>query len=76
MVIRVDRSHLESLRRHLEAQGFPAIPIGGDHLDVLFPASPTLFATAAELDEWSARTGAPSVVHLCDGAAAGPLRRA
>jgi len=70
VVIRVEQSHVESLRLHLEAQGFPATHIGGDRLDVLFPASPTLFATAAELDEWSARTGAPAVV--CDGATKPP----
>ena len=53
--IRVDGGHLESLRAHLAAQGFPAAPVAHDRLDVLFPGSPALLAPAAALDDWLAR---------------------
>lgn len=55
MQVRVDSGYLESLRAHLAAQGFPAARVATDVLDVLFPASPALLATAAALDDWLAR---------------------
>jgi hypothetical protein len=64
MLLRVDESHLESLRSHLDAQGFPAARIGDDTLDVLFPASTPLFAAAVELDDWLARAGADVSVQV------------
>jgi hypothetical protein len=64
MMIRVDRRHVESLLAHLSAQGFPARRVGDDGLDVLFPASPPLFAAAVELDEWLARTDLEAAVRI------------
>ncbi len=64
MVIKVAGEHVESLLSHLVAEGFPARRVGEDELDVLFPASPTLFAAAVELDDWRARTGASPVVRI------------
>jgi hypothetical protein len=55
MQVRVDSRHLESLRDHLAAQGFPAARVAHDVLDVLFPGSPALLAPAAALDDWLAR---------------------
>jgi hypothetical protein len=58
MLLRVDRSYLESLLSHLAEEGFPASPVDDNGLQVLFPASPALFRAAAELDDWTARVGA------------------
>jgi hypothetical protein len=55
MRIRVsDAAATLALREHLALQGFPSTYVGPDELEVLFPGSPTLFASAAELDLWSA----------------------
>ncbi|HET8606147.1 MAG TPA: hypothetical protein VFL66_03870 [Gaiellaceae bacterium] len=54
MRLRVDRRYLDSLRRHLAEQGFPASPVGPGQLDVLFPASPAIFGSAVELEDWLA----------------------
>jgi hypothetical protein len=64
MMIHVDREHVESLISHLAAQGFPASRVGEDGLDVLFPASPPLLATAAQLADWEARTGATAALRF------------
>lgn len=47
-----DASVTGALLEHLAVQGFPATYISRDELDVLFPGSPPLLATAAELDLW------------------------
>jgi hypothetical protein len=39
---------------HLVRQGFPAIRVEHDVVDVLFPAEPSAFPAAAELDLWAA----------------------
>jgi hypothetical protein len=57
MRVRVDPRHVSSLARHLSDQGFPATLVGKGTLDVLFPAAPTAFATAVELDDWRAQNG-------------------
>jgi hypothetical protein len=55
MRIRVsDAAAALPLREHLALQGFPSTYVSADELEVLFPGSPTLFASAAELDLWSA----------------------
>jgi hypothetical protein len=53
--VRVDGSHLESLRVHLAAQGFPASRVDRDVLQVLFPGAPPLLGPAAALDDWLAQ---------------------
>jgi len=56
MRVRVsDAEAAGELRRHLADQGFPSSWVRGDELDVLFPASPCAFESAAELDLWQAR---------------------
>lgn len=70
MLVNVDPIHLESLRAYVSAQGFRATRVRAGLLEVLFPASPALFAAAVELDDWLARTGAgASSVELEDGPA-------
>ena len=55
MRVRVsDIQALPGLVSHLVLQGFPAEPCGGDEVEVLFPAQPSLFAPAVELDVWGA----------------------
>jgi hypothetical protein len=39
---------------HLAQQGFPAIRVEHDVVDVLFPAEPNALPAAAELDLWAA----------------------
>jgi hypothetical protein len=68
MVIRVEPAHAESLSSHLAGQGFPARCIGAGELEVLFPAAPALLAAAAELDDWSSRTGAAWTIAASRGA--------
>jgi hypothetical protein len=74
MLLEVDSRHLQSLAAHLAAQGFPAKRVGLDLLDVLFPASPSAFAAAVELDDWLARIGEAAVRLTSDAAAALPRR--
>lgn len=49
-----DPGALPALVQHLALQGFPAVPAGRDEVDVLFPAQPTAFAPAVELERWQA----------------------
>jgi hypothetical protein len=51
---------------HLVRQGFPAVPVERDVVDVLFPAEPSAFAAAAELDLWSAANSGVAVVPIRD----------
>jgi hypothetical protein len=50
-----DAGAAEDLRLHLAAQGFPTALSSEDELEVLFPAVPSIFAPAVELDLWRAR---------------------
>lgn len=50
-----DAGAAEDLRRHLAAQGFPTALSSAGELEVLFPAAPSIFAPAVELDLWRAR---------------------
>lgn len=49
-----DTRSVSHLRRHLIEQGFPTSQISENELNVLFPACPSIFAAAVELDLWSA----------------------
>ena len=64
MLVRVAPEHLASLLSHLAAQGFPASPVDEDRLHVLFPAAPSLFAPAVDLEEWAARVGVDDAVRV------------
>jgi hypothetical protein len=50
-------SQAESLAGHLTEQGFAPTRVGPGELEVLFPASPALFAAAVDLELWEARGG-------------------
>jgi len=66
--LNVHPEHEDSLVSHLTAQGFPPTRTAGGELEVLFPASPAIFAAAVELDLWEARGGcASSLVVTSDG---------
>lgn len=67
MRVRVsDAGALPALVAYLVRQGFPATRCGRDEVDVLFPADPSAFGAAVELDDWSARNAGVTVVPLPD----------
>jgi hypothetical protein len=51
---------------HLVRQGFPARRVAQDVVDVLFPAEPSAFEAATELDLWAAANTGVAVVPIQD----------
>jgi hypothetical protein len=51
---------------YLVRQGFPASACGRDEIEVLFPADPSAFRAAVELDDWTAQNSGVVVVPLPD----------
>jgi hypothetical protein len=61
-----DAGAAPGLIAHLVRQGFPARRVAKDVVDVLFPAEPSAFAAATELDLWTAANTGVAVVPIRD----------
>lgn len=55
--LQVDSRFVDSLRTHLACQGFPAVRVESDALEVLYPGDACSLEAAAELDLWRASHG-------------------